>query len=297
MVLSAGFGTRLRPLTDELPKPLVPIAGQPLLLHLVRRLEAAGAQRVVVNAHHLGDKIQEVLGAYGSKVDVNSEKEILGTAGGIAAARGLLGDGWVLVLNGDIHGELPVLALLDAEPALVRLAVSGVLQAGSGTVGVGTRGEVVRLRGEVFGEEVRGADYTGAALLSFEARAALPKVGCLIGDFVLPLLRRGEQVVTADSQAAFIDVGSPGEYLRANLEELRRGAVPPSGLAYREGSLLAGDVVVPPGVELSEVILGEGVQVSGVGLLRQVVAWPGARVEAPLERAVVTSSGVVVRLC
>lgn len=115
MVLAAGRGERLRPLTDTIPKPMVPILGKPLLDHAIDRLLAAGVTRVVVNAHHLADQIVGHLWGR-PEIVVSREDTALETGGGVTQALPLLGDQPFYVVNGDS------LWLDGAIPALVRLA-------------------------------------------------------------------------------------------------------------------------------------------------------------------------------
>lgn len=117
MVLAAGFGKRLRPLTDTIPKPLVRLRGHSLLDRILDRLEAAGVEEVVVNLHHLGEKIEAHLAKRPSPGIVYSheEEEILETGGGVAKALPLLGKGPFFVCNGDVcwlDGRVPALQRL-----------------------------------------------------------------------------------------------------------------------------------------------------------------------------------------
>jgi len=109
MILAAGRGERLRPLTDRLPKPLIEAGGKPLIGWHLERLAAAGCREVVVNVSHLGEKIVERLGdgaAYGLRVAFSREAQPLETAGGMALARALLGAGPFLLVNGDVYCEV-----------------------------------------------------------------------------------------------------------------------------------------------------------------------------------------------
>ncbi len=115
MILAAGRGERLRPLTDALPKPLVPVGGKVLIAWHLERLAAAGCRDAVINVSHLGDRIIERLGdgaRYGLHIAYSREREPLETAGGIAQARALLGAEPFLVLNGDIYCEVDIARLL-----------------------------------------------------------------------------------------------------------------------------------------------------------------------------------------
>src|SRR4249920_3166042 len=95
MILAAGLGTRLRPLTDILPKPLVPVGDRPMLAHVVERVRAAGCGPIVVNAHHHADAVARACSDLGATIS-REDEDLLGTAGGLARARALLGTGDVL---------------------------------------------------------------------------------------------------------------------------------------------------------------------------------------------------------
>lgn len=102
MVLAAGRGTRLQPFTDSVPKPLVPVGGVPTLQRILDHLEVAGVERVIVNAHHLGEQIVAFLaGRTSPMIEVIEEEELLETGGSVANALDQLGDEPFLVVNGD----------------------------------------------------------------------------------------------------------------------------------------------------------------------------------------------------
>lgn len=122
MILAAGRGTRMRPLTDHTPKPLLAVGGKPLIVWHVERLRAAGFSRIVVNHAHLGQQIEDALGngaAFGVAIEYSREGSALETAGGIATALPLIGAEVFPVINGDIFCEYDLSGL--AEP-LARLA-------------------------------------------------------------------------------------------------------------------------------------------------------------------------------
>lgn len=105
MILAAGRGERMRPLTDTCPKPLLKVRGRPLIVWHILNLVRAGITEIVINHAHLGHMIEEALGdgaQFGAKIQYSPEAEALETAGGIANALPLLGDGPFLVLSGDI---------------------------------------------------------------------------------------------------------------------------------------------------------------------------------------------------
>jgi N-acetyl-alpha-D-muramate 1-phosphate uridylyltransferase len=118
MVLAAGLGTRLRPITDTIPKPLVEIDGRSLLDHALDRLALAGVERVVVNVHYKAAMIADHLTSRDHpQIELSEEAELLDTGGGVARALPLLGEAF-FVVNGDVFW-------LDSEdPALLRLAAA-----------------------------------------------------------------------------------------------------------------------------------------------------------------------------
>ena len=114
MILAAGRGERMRPLTDHTPKPLLPAGGRPLIEWHIRRLAAAGIRQLVINHAWLGAQIEQVLGdgsRLGVEIAYSPESTALETAGGIATALPLLGDAPFLVVNGDVLSDVDFTAL------------------------------------------------------------------------------------------------------------------------------------------------------------------------------------------
>jgi MurNAc alpha-1-phosphate uridylyltransferase len=175
MVLAAGLGTRMRPLTDKIPKPLVPVAGKPLIDHVLDRLADAGVARAVVNVHYRAEQIEQHL-AYRTRPQIVISDErglLLGTGGGVARALPQLGHAPFFHINSDtiwIDGVQPNLARLaetfdpDTMDALLLLAPT------AGSIGYAGRGDFamapdgrLNKRPE---QEVAPFVYAGAAILS-----------------------------------------------------------------------------------------------------------------------------------
>lgn len=115
MILAAGRGERMRPLTDHLPKPLLRVGGKPLIVWHIERLAAAGIRQIVINHAHLGHKIEEALddgSRFGVQIRYSPEALALETAGGIANALPLLGEAPFLVVNGDVYCEIDYVPLI-----------------------------------------------------------------------------------------------------------------------------------------------------------------------------------------
>ncbi|HZQ02028.1 MAG TPA: nucleotidyltransferase family protein [Reyranella sp.] len=115
MILAAGRGERMRPLTDALPKPLIPVAGRSMLDRTMDRLQAHGIRNLVINVHHLGEQIATHVGA--GRAHIVREEKLLETGGSVKNALPLLGDEPFFVLNGDglwTDGPMPMLKRLEA---------------------------------------------------------------------------------------------------------------------------------------------------------------------------------------
>lgn len=115
MILAAGRGERMRPLTDHTPKPLLSVGGRPLIVHHIMRLVAAGIRDIVINHAWLGEQIEQALGdgsRWGARIHYSPEGEqALETGGGIVNALPLLGDEAFVVINGDIYTDFPLTGL------------------------------------------------------------------------------------------------------------------------------------------------------------------------------------------
>ena len=175
MILAAGYGTRMRPLTDSMPKPLVPVGGKALINHVLDRLAAVGVETAVVNVHHFADQIEQHLKPRRApKIAISDEREgVLGTGGGVAKALPLLGTAPFFHVNSDtlwIDGVKPNLERLatafepDKMDALLLLAptATSVGYAGRGDFSMAPDGRL-RRRGE---REVVPFVYAGIAILS-----------------------------------------------------------------------------------------------------------------------------------
>lgn len=278
MILAAGLGTRLRPLTDRLAKPLVPIGDRPAIAHVVDRLRAVGVSRIVVNTHHHAAQLRAFVDPQ-PDLSLSEEPDLLGTAGGVGRAGSLLGDGDVLVWNADILADVDVEALVAAHASAATLVVQP-LPAGQGSVGLDASGRIVRLRAERFGDETSGGQFPGVYVLGEELRARLPERGGIIEDVLIPALARGTTLRAFPFAGAWRDIGTIDSYLDANVAWLqRRGAT----------SWVGPGAQVVEGVFLESAVVGPGASVLGHGPVIRTVVWPGARAHAPLEGAIVTA--------
>ena len=125
MILAAGRGERMRPLTDTLPKPLMEVAGQPLIFYHLHALERAGVQEVVINVCHLSEQIIAKVQQYATRLNIHFSREetLLGTGGGIVKALPLLGDAPFMVISADIWTDYPLEKLPKNLPGMGHLVM------------------------------------------------------------------------------------------------------------------------------------------------------------------------------
>lgn len=266
-VLAAGLGTRISALSRETPKPLLPVGLSTPFDRAVAALRTAGARRVVANAAHLAPAIV----AHARDVEVFVEEGgPFGTAGGLSNAN--IDADAVAIWNGDIVADIDVRALLGLGEAA--LAVRGREPAGRGNVGV--RGDrIVRLRDQSVGDEEHSAWFAAVQVLGRALLRAAPARGCLVGDLLIPALRRGADLRAVTTTGRWHDVGDLASYLEANMEE---------------APLIAPTARVEARTE--RVVIGDRAWVTGDGVLDRVVVFPGAHAVAPLSSCIVTPRDV-----
>ena len=174
MVLAAGFGERMRPLTDKLPKPLIAVAGKPLIDHVLDRLAAAGIERAVINVHYLADLIERHVGArQRPRITISDERQaLLDTGGGVVKALGTLGREPFIHVNSDtiwIDGVKPNLERLAEAFDAATMDGLLLLAPSAGSIGYAGRGDFImaadgRLRPRAE-PDIAPFVYAGAALL------------------------------------------------------------------------------------------------------------------------------------
>jgi MurNAc alpha-1-phosphate uridylyltransferase len=220
MVMAAGLGKRMRPLTASRPKPLVHVAGQALLDHVLDRLRAAGVRRAVVNVHYLADALEAHLKSHGKGLEITVSDEraqLMETGGGLVQARALIGDQPFLCVNSDnlwIDGPVDAIRLLgsawddarmDALLLLVPLARAHC-HGGRGDFHLAPDGRITKRRGA---GRVAPFVYTGVQILSPRVIADWPE-----GPFSTMLF--WERAIAAGRaygmvhQGLWFDVGTPG---------------------------------------------------------------------------------------
>jgi NDP-mannose synthase len=222
IVLAGGLGTRLRPYTTVIPKPLVPIGDRPVLEHIIRSLAEAGVEQIDLCVNHLGQLIRSYLAntqlPEGLRLTFHWESEPLGTAGAVAAVRDL--DGTFIVMNGDLLTTLDYAELVEfhhAQDAALTVAMHservdvqlGVIESNGDGLVHGYR-EKPTLHYDV-----------SMGVYVYDARALryLPQDGpCQFPELVQRLLAAGERVAAFRSDAEWYDIGTVSEYERASAD-------------------------------------------------------------------------------
>jgi mannose-1-phosphate guanylyltransferase len=311
MVLCAGFGTRLRPLTNVLPKPLVPVANRPLIAYALALLEKAGVRQVAVNLHHLGDKIHSAVkdgSEYNLKITYSPEDPILGTGGGLMRMRSFLQDDRFFLLNGDVLCGVDLEALLrfHAERAAAATMVVGPLPPGASftPLRMDEAGWLVELkdaRREPAGK-TREVMFLGVHVLEPPVFDFLPTRGfsCINSQAYTAMIAEGLDVAAYYHGGFWYDLGTPASYLAANLS-LLSGRVRPPQLdplegASPEGVLLGDRVQLGEGVRLGpEVAVGERCMIGDGARISRSVVWADEEI-APgveLDRKIVAGGRVI----
>jgi len=304
-VLGAGLGTRLRPLTDSRPKPLVPVFNKPLITFAFDHLIAGGVEKFVVNTHHRPEAYGQLLGESQGRCDYRGreiffrhEPVLLETGGGIKNAADLLGDEPFLVYNGDVLADFPLEPLLRAHAGSGNIATLALRSSGAERriQFDAASGLITDMRGLIGGRPEPAFLFTGVSIVS-------PEIFDHIGDgqivsiipVLVDLMRRGARVggVVIDDGVWF-DIGNIEAYLEVH-QILAADAHRFSYLPENWRQPVANGAVVDPSVRLiGGSAVGEGARVGEGALLEDVVVWPGEIVQpsASLCRAVLAGGRV-----
>lgn len=234
MILAAGLGTRLRPLTNTIPKPLLPVGGAPLIVWNLLLLKRHGFRQVIINLHHLGPMIEQALGTgskFGIRIIYSHEPVILGTGGGIKQAEPHFSGEPVLILNGDTLVELDLEALRDfhrTRNAAATLVLREDADAAKwGLVEVGDQGQILRITGKgiVDSVPVMPRMFAGIHILHPRLLREVPKgVASSIIDPYVRAIERREPVFGYDLQGYWSDIGTAERYAQAE-RDVRAGLI------------------------------------------------------------------------
>jgi NDP-sugar pyrophosphorylase family protein len=265
LILAAGLGTRLHPLSTLRAKPALPLAGVPLIVRTLQWLRAAGIRRVVINLHAAPATITRIVGD-GSQFDVDVryswERSVLGSAGGPARAMPLLAADRVLIVNGDMITNVDLCALASRHVdtnALVTMAVIDALP--------GYNGVIADNRGIVsgFGRAAGAYHFIGVQAVNASVFAGVDpdkKAETVHGIYPPLIASRPEAVRVFHSNAEYFDIGSPRDYLDTAI-----------AIAGREGRPLdrGRDVTIAAGATLTNTITWDRVTIGAGATLTNCI--------------------------
>ena len=234
MILAAGLGTRLRPLTSELPKPLVPVNGRPVIEYTLLMLKRYRVTEVMINLHYHGQRIADALGSgskWGLQISYSHETEILGTGGGLKKVQSFFSGERFVVINGDILVDLDLdrtVRFHRTKNAIATLVLREDPDAETwGAVEVDRQERICRIRGLPRESEpgVGKRMFTGIHILEPGIFRFMPGKGSFsIIDTYLEMIRKKETIAGYTMAGYWIDVGTPDRHHRAQ-EDLRQGTV------------------------------------------------------------------------
>jgi mannose-1-phosphate guanylyltransferase len=322
MVLAAGLGTRLRPLTYELTKPLVPVLDRPVMGHIMDLLEEHGFHEVIANLHHFPDSIK---GYFGERLSYRYEEELLGTAGGVRACSEFFGDEDFLVISGDALTDIDLGALMArhrASGGVATLAVKKVADTREyGVVLHDREGRVTGFQEKPQPEEAL-SDLGNCGIYVFSPQIfdwfpERPFVDWA-QDVFPTLLEQDVPFHIHEIREYWNDVGSLAELRQGTFDALRgelrlqmEGQEVAPGVIVVAGRSLSSDVEVEGPAWIGEdvqigagvrmmgpVVLGDGAKIGAGVQLRSSIVFPGTEVHsgAILIGAIAGHSGILASL-
>ncbi|HXV62168.1 MAG TPA: NDP-sugar synthase [Vicinamibacteria bacterium] len=286
MILAAGQGKRLRPLTASLAKPALPLLGRPLIEYTFRRLVRAGVREVVVNLHHHAESLEPVLDRARAQLEVHEsrEAELLGTAGGVKKVGERLSGKTFLLLNGDTVFDFDLSELVQrhrssrAKATLVLRSKRGGTRFSSVTID--DDGRVVRIDKRDRGP---GLMFAGVWLLEPSVLELLSGRPGGLDVELLPALIEEKTVFACVQERSFITVDTPGRYWAASLTMAREGLFEEDwGVRRHCARLFRGeDTTLGDGMYLEgSVVLGARCRVGAGACLKNVVCWDDVQIPA-----------------
>jgi NDP-sugar pyrophosphorylase family protein len=306
-VLAAGLGTRLAPLTDRLPKPLVPIYHKPLVTFALDSLMAAGVGTIALNTHHLPEAFPAYFGTdphYRARpLSLFHEPVLLDTGGGIRNARPALANGTFFLYNGDILADLPLTDLLHAHRSSGAMATLMLRRAsGGGMANVlfdEPSGRILDLRSALGVREGELTVYSGIAAFEPAIFDWIPPEGpSSIIDALLDAMREGERVGGMMSEGGlWFDIGTSAAYFGAHRVLSDPDQRPAYVIEPGWPSPVHPLSNVDPKADLEGmVVVGEGAAVGKGAVLRNSILWPGCVIgsAARLEECLVIGNNPVM---
>jgi len=271
-ILGAGLGTRLRPLTDSLPKPLVPLYHEPMVNYAMRHCMSEGITEFAINTHHIPDAWEQIYpdkSYNGASIEFFFEEILLETGGGIKNIASFIGDDPVLVYNGDILTDLDLSGLMEAHITSGDVATLALFPTGPNCNVAVEDGRIVDMR-HTLGVHEGTHQFTGIYCINPEILGLIPvneKVS--IVPAFLELIKLGKLGAYVSESATWHDLGSRASYFEAHT--LLRG----------ESYPIEEKAMIDPSAEIcvDTCVIGAGAEVGKNVKLKNTIIWPGAIVE------------------
>jgi NDP-sugar pyrophosphorylase family protein len=286
MIVAAGLGTRLRPLSLLRPKPALPVRGLPLVAYPLAELAALGVSEVIINTHHLPGLLEAAAERHcppGLRLCFSYEPALLGTGGGIRRAASFLRESDpCLILGGDMLLDTNLAQLVELHrerrQAATLLLRDDPRAHSFGTIGVDGRGRIRRARRMNLGGETQAGIYCWANVVAARAFDWMPDEETFnhLDDWLLPALAAGREDICGAVQKAeeciWEPVGTPAEYLAVNLVPPRLSYIEPDSVASRLGTRFAPMLVIG-----ARSRIGEGAVLERAVVWEDEVVPPGFR--------------------
>jgi mannose-1-phosphate guanylyltransferase len=283
MILAAGLGTRMRPLTALRAKPVLPVLNRPLLHWTLELLRRHGVREVMLNTHHLPGTVRRAIGdgsAFGLRVSYSHERRILGTAGGPRRARAWLGDAPFFLVNGDVLFDFDLGALLARHRAARARATLALLPNPDprvyGAVVTGRDGRIRSISGRPAPARGTVSLFTGVHVMEPSILDRLPEGAAeAVPDLYAPLIAEGETVQGVRMRGPWYDFGTPGVYLQSQIAMLARGFT-----GERRTTLVAESARVHEDAIVRRSVIGKGCVVEEGARVEDSILWDRVRVGA-----------------
>lgn len=292
MILAGGLSTRLYPLTKQVPKPLVPVAGEPNAVHLIRYLKSYGIDQIAINVHYLPDMIVRALGdgsAYGVHLEYLHEKVLLGSAGAVEQMKYFLSDAPFVVVGCDDLTDIPLDRLLEFHREKQAVATIGLVERDEvdqyGVVVTAADGRITGFQEKpAKGTERSNLVNTGIYAFTPEIFDHIPPgVFYDFGKNVFPALQEAQAAFYGyDARGAYwCDIGTPGEYRRATRDVLS-GAfrIPGHAPITSDVWIGAGARVAKDATITGPSVIGDGVEVASGARIERSIIWQGSHIGA-----------------
>lgn len=300
MILAAGYGTRMGPISRYLAKPAVPFLGVPMIEHSIGVLRAGGIRNIVINIHHLPETLQSLLGdgsRFGVHLTWSVEDPILGSGGGIGKVREFFGNETFVVLNSDVLIDIDLAAVIESHRAAEAAATLLLRPDPTGEYGsvlVDDSNRVRKIEGNPQETEFTGGrSFMFAGLHVIEPRwfAYAPErpVFESFPDVYGPMIAAGEPINAFVYNGRWVDLGSARRLLRATLNELPGSIIPTAarigaGAEIRNSVLTAATVVgnkclLDGVIALAAAQIGDGCRLTNCILCPGASVAPGTRAE------------------